>query len=352
MGEAGAAGDGRVDGIRRGDEPERPVARRRPLGRHEDVRPDAPVIEREPAPGSPEAGHDLVGDEQHAVPAADVGDGRPVAVGRDDRGQRRADDRLGDERGHGARARRLEGPVELGGEIVGAPEGVGARQARPIRVGRRDVPEPAEPALVWPAQGLAAGQVQRAERVAVIAPPPRVDDQALRLAAREVVGAGQLERRLDRLGAAGHRIDRRVVDREVDGDLARVRLERLGREGAAVGVREPTRLVGHGGGDLAAAVTDVDDDRAAGGVEVLASVGGQDRRAVGLDRDRRVGEARATEDAPGGHPAIVPDELVGSDRGCRVDRPRGPIDQAAREPGRSRWCTGYGCARRPPPGRR
>jgi hypothetical protein len=43
------------------------------------------MVEAEPAPGPTEAGHHLVGDQQDAVARADLGDRRPVVVGRDDR---------------------------------------------------------------------------------------------------------------------------------------------------------------------------------------------------------------------------------------------------------------------------
>ena len=266
------------------------------------------MVDPEPAPGPAEPGHHLVGDEQHAMPPADVRDRRPVAVGRDGGGQRGADDRLRDERRDVARAGRLERPVELGGELVGVAEGVGTGQVGAVRVGRRDVAEAPEPALVRPAQRLAPGQVERAQGVAVIAAPAGVDDPALRLAAGEVIGAGQLERGLDRLGAARHRVDRRIVDGQVASDLAGVRLERLGRERAAVRVGQASGLVRHRRRDLAAAVADVDHDRATGGIEVLAPVRVADRRAVRLDRDRRLGGARSAKDAAGAHGRIVADE--------------------------------------------
>ena len=152
--------------------------------------------------------------------------------------------------------------------------------------------EPAEPALVRPAQRPPPGQVERPERVPVVAAPTREHDQPVRLAASELRRAGELERRLDRLGAAGHRVDRGVRHRQVRRDLRGVPLERLGGERAAVGVREARRLVGDGVGDLAPAVADVDDDRATRGVEVLAPVGVDDGRAVGLHGDGRVAPPR------------------------------------------------------------
>ncbi len=94
-----------VDLARRRHEPERPVTGGGALGRDQQVGLDAVVRQPEPGTGPPEAGHDLVGDEQGTVPAAHLGDRRPVAGRRLDGGQRRPDDRLGDERRHGPRIR-------------------------------------------------------------------------------------------------------------------------------------------------------------------------------------------------------------------------------------------------------
>ena len=99
-------------------------------------------------PGPAEAGHDLVGDEQDAVSRADLGDRRPVVVGRDDSPEGGPDDRLGEERGDATRAGLADGGVELGGERRAVAEGVRLCLAGPVRVGRRYVPEPAEPRLV------------------------------------------------------------------------------------------------------------------------------------------------------------------------------------------------------------
>ena len=200
-----------------------------------------------------------------------------------------------------------DGPLQLVGERLGVGEGRRARPAGAVRVRRGHVPEPPEPRLVRPAERRAAGQVERAQRVAVIAAPPREDDVAVGLAHGEVVGPGELEGGLDRLGAAGDRVQVRVVDREMDADLGRVGLERLGREGAAVGEGEAGGLVGHRRRDRGPAVADADDDRAARRVEVLATLGVDDGRAMRLHRDRRIGDRRAAEDVSCTHGPMVAD---------------------------------------------
>ncbi len=125
----------------------------------------------------------------------------------------------------------------------------------------------------------------------MIAAPAGDDDSPVRLAAREVVRPSQLERGLDGLRPAGHRVDGRLIERQVGADLARIRLERRGREDAAVGICQGTGLGCHRLGDLAPPVADVDDDRPAGGIEVRAIVGIPDRRASA--RTATGGEAAA-----------------------------------------------------------
>ena len=67
-----------------------------------------------------------------------------------------------------------------------------------------------------------------------------------------------------------------------------------------MGVGEATGLLGHDRAISAAAVAHVDDDRAAGGVEVLAAVRVPDRGTVRFDGDRWIGHGRTAEDGPGG----------------------------------------------------
>ena len=55
------------------------------LGQGHDVGHHVPVLAGEPAPGAPEAGEDLVEDEQDAVAVADLPDRGEVARRRDER---------------------------------------------------------------------------------------------------------------------------------------------------------------------------------------------------------------------------------------------------------------------------
>ena len=77
----------------------REVARRDPLREAHDVRGDAEVVGAEPGAEPPEAGDDLVEDQEHAVAVADLPHTRPVAGARHDAAQRLRD-RLADEGAH------------------------------------------------------------------------------------------------------------------------------------------------------------------------------------------------------------------------------------------------------------
>ena len=96
--------DGLVDLAARRREPERHVAAGGALAGGEDVRPDAPVVDAEPRARAAEPGHDLVGDHQDAVRAADLDDRGPVVVAGHRGAERRAGDGLRDEGRHGVGA--------------------------------------------------------------------------------------------------------------------------------------------------------------------------------------------------------------------------------------------------------
>ena len=217
-----AAHDRLVDRPAGRHEAERPVARRRALRGHQEVRAQPPVVAAEPSAGPPEAGHHLVGDEEHPVTVAptDLRHGRPVVVGGHDGAEGGPHERLGHEGCHAPGSGPLDLGVELRGEGRAVGERVAGRLAGAVRVGSGDVPEAPQPRGVGAPERLAAREVQGTEAVAVVAAPPGDDDVARRLAPREVVGAGHLERRLDRLRAAGHRVDGGGVERKEDSTSA------------------------------------------------------------------------------------------------------------------------------------
>ena len=119
------------------DRAERRVAAGDPLAHRDHVRHDAPAVDRERRAGPPEAGDDLVHDEEDAVAVADLAHEREVVVRRCDRAAHGRDDRLRDEGGDAAGARIEDRPLELRGIALAAAVVVGRRAA--VAVGRRDV---------------------------------------------------------------------------------------------------------------------------------------------------------------------------------------------------------------------
>ena len=117
----------------------------------------APVLAGEPGAGPAEPGHHLVGDQQHAVLAADVlrwpASSRPAARRR--RGPRRRPARRRTPR-PGSGPIVLDQRVELGGVRAAAAVGVGVGERAAVLVRRRGVPGAAEPRQVRRPQARAA----------------------------------------------------------------------------------------------------------------------------------------------------------------------------------------------------
>ena len=87
--------------VARGDGTERHVPTAQPLAAHDDVGLEGEVLVAEVATRAAVTGHHLVGDEQHVVLPAQVGDRAPVLVAGGEACAGRAGHRLGDEPGDG-----------------------------------------------------------------------------------------------------------------------------------------------------------------------------------------------------------------------------------------------------------
>ena len=174
----------------------RDVGRGQRLGRGDDVRLVAEALAAEVvAEAAPGADH-LVGDQQHVVLVADLADPLEVAVRRDEAAAGVLD-RLEDHRGDGLRA--LEQDPLL--DRVGRPERVAVvGPAVDVRV--RHVAAARSERLELRAQVGDAGRGERSQRGAVVGDLAGDQLGLLAVAAHAVVVAGQLEGRLDRLGAA------------------------------------------------------------------------------------------------------------------------------------------------------
>ena len=235
------------------------------------------MIQRKPATGPAESGDDFIGDEQHVIPVADLSH-RGEVVRRRGNHAPRADDRLGDERGHGVRPFPCDRLFQRSG----------ARAGIPVRVGRHDVRETRHDRLEHRVEGRHTGGAHCRQGQAVIAVDPGDDLRLPRTALPAPEIAGDLERRLVRLRAAGREIHAGEVGighpqqplRKTDGGRVRV-------SGVRRRVRQRLHLCSGGLGQLGPAVAHIHVPQRRQPVEVLAAFGIPQDRAVPFHKDHR-----------------------------------------------------------------
>ena len=133
----------------------------------------------------------------------------------------------------------LDRRLELGGEARAVGRLALARRAPAIGVARADVGDLGQQRLELAAPPGVAADRERAQRVAVIALPPRDEPAALGLADLDEVLARHLERRLDRLGAAGDEVDPVDAGGRARDQMVGQLLGRLAGEEAGVGIGQP-----------------------------------------------------------------------------------------------------------------
>ncbi len=281
------------------------VRAREALGHRHQVRHDVPVVDGEPPPGAPEAGHDLVADHQDVVPRADLADALDVAVRRDQDAVR-PDDRLEEDRRDRVGALVADHVLEALQALRDR-----ARLLLAPAVGVRVAHDPDEARLVGPAARV-AGEGHRPEGRAVVGAIAGED-----LVPAGVV-AGELDRVLDRLGAAEGEED--LV--EVAGqDLGQLRAEPpadLGRE-AGHDVLELRRLLGDRVDDPPVAVADVHRHQLAVEVEDPLALGRVEVDALGVIDGDRVELALDGPREEGVGPVLGDDLLAGHPRGRGFD---------------------------------
>ena len=122
------------------------------------------MFDREVAAGAAHAGHDFIGDQQHAVAAADFGDGLQISGRRNDRAERSPADRLENECG-GLAVGGLDRAFEFGGILLAAvAASIGAIEVAAVAVRHADVRELAHHGQIDFTAALVAGNRQRSER--------------------------------------------------------------------------------------------------------------------------------------------------------------------------------------------
>ena len=286
--EARPVADRLADRGRRQHRADRLVTGAEPLGDRDEVGIDAILLAGEQAAGAAHAAHDLVQNQKDAVAVAERADAGEVAGQRRYGAERRPDDRFGDEADDGLGPdpencilQLAQQPLDISGVgFAGLPVAVGVARADMLGLDQQRLKLFAPP-------GVAAHR-EGAERVAVIALAARDEAPPLRLADLEKVLARHLERRLDRLGAAGAEEDLveprgRARDQAVGERLGRLVAEEAGmREG------ELAHLAADRLDDALMAVPETGHGGAAAGVDVALAVAIDDLDAVAANGYRIV----------------------------------------------------------------
>ena len=320
------AGDHRADrGVRRGE----------PLGGDDEIGPDVVALRAEPGAEAAVGADHLVGAQQDAVAVTDLADALPVSGRRGVRAARVLH-RLHDHHRHclGTRAenRLLEIRQQEAGELL-----LGLLRRTVVAVRVPDVDRVRDERLERSLQSGDAVDRERSHRRSVVGDPAR-DRLPAPLAACRVVLAGELPRRLDRLGAAGDEEHPVEIARCEAGDLCRQ------LDGAGMGVRpvDVERQLSHLRRGrlahlLAEAVADLDAEEPGERVEIplavkileIAAVPAHDHRHFGILVPTHAGEVEPEVVARGplqfvrtqsrigvihrGHPsACVPPTAAGS----------------------------------------
>ncbi len=264
---------------------ERHVARRDALGQAPDVGLHAPQPGTEQGAAAAEAGHHLVGDEQHVVTVADLAHQRPVGGRRHDHAGRTLD-RFGDEGRHRIGALELDLALERGGadlrQLVGVlavgvvvePGGVDVETARHQRlIGAPDVAQ--------------AVDRHAAEMHAVVALLQADELAALGLALELPVLARDLQRTFDGIAAAVAEHHRGDAVLGHHADQTRREFDRARVAGAAEGVveRQFVELGDDGVAHRAVAVAEVAAPQAGHAVDHLVAVDVPDPAAFAAGDD-------------------------------------------------------------------
>ena len=239
---------------------------RKPFAEGYDVGRHVVVLAGKPAAGASHAAQDLIQNQQHLVTVADVANDCKILRRRGTGRQSAAGDRFRQKGRHGLRSEVLNGFLQRQGAAdpaVGVGEAVGAPQA----VDRGDVDDVCEQGGIGGPEGGAARGRQGAQRQSVVGFPAGDQTKALRTAGFEVDLAGELDGGLHGFGAAGDEVKAIQSLRCVRGQGRGQLLHHRRGEHGGMHVMMGEDLVAHGVGNFPAAVTQVDDDGAAAGIQ-------------------------------------------------------------------------------------
>ncbi len=283
--ESAPSGECRDDLLAHQHCPDRLIAAAKPFGDRHQIRRDALLLDRMQRASAAHPAHDFVGDEEDNVPVADLADAAEVAGYRRQCAGGRAADGLGAEGDHVLAAQAPDRIFELAGEARTVRFGRFAGAPVAILVARRDVFHVDQERRELSPPPLVPADRERAERIAVITLPPRDEVPPLRLADLDEVLPRELERRLDRLRAAGDEIDVRHARRRARDQLIGKLLGHGRREEAGMRIGDPVDLLVHRPQDVGMTVAEARHRRAAGRVNVFPARGVDDANAVSARRE-------------------------------------------------------------------
>ena len=283
---AGAVGHGLEDLVLHHEGADRRVAAAESLRDYHQIRADPLLFACVQRACAAHAAHDLVENEQNAVPAAYLAHAPEITGHRGNRTHGGADDGFGDKADDVFAAELADFALEFLRQAFAVSLSALVRAALAVFVDRRDVVRLDQQRSECFALPFATSCRERAESDAVIALPPRNDISPLRLTAFDEILARQFERGLDRLRATANQKDVTHSLRRVRDELVRQFLRNFRGEEARMRIGEPVQLLVHGCQDIWMRMAETRHRRTTRGIDVFLALGVADGDATGARGDR------------------------------------------------------------------
>ena len=275
------------------------IAPAQPLGHGQQVRHHTFLLAGVQRAGATHATHDLVQDEQDAMPVAQVADTLEIAGHRREHACRRATDGLCHKRHHVVRPQFLDGPGQFGHQPLTVGLGRLIGETASVLVAGRHMGHVDQQRTELLAAPFIATHRQCAQGIAVVALASGDEVATLGLADLDEVLPGHLQGRLDRLGATTDEVHVAHAggcgaDQQV-GQL----LGHLGGEEAGVGIGQLIDLAVHGRDDVGMTMAQTGHRSTTAGVDVGTAFGITQPDALPADGHRRTFGKLAMKDVGG-----------------------------------------------------
>ena len=251
---------------------DRLVAGAQALGDAENIGCHAVRLAGKQMPGAAHAAHHLVQDQQHAVLVADLADALEITLNRRHRAGCGADHRLRHKGHHGLGTKAEDFRLQLIRHPLAVVIAALALSPAHILIAGRDMGDVDQQRRELGTAPFIAACRQRTEGVAVVALLAGDDMAALRLAALQVVLAGELDRGLGGLRPAGDEIDPVDVARCVGHQQVCQLFRRFRGEEAGMGKGQLADLLLHRLDHIGVGMAQAGHCSAAGAVEIALAV--------------------------------------------------------------------------------